>query len=82
MIVIVLESNNRFQIFSIQRKKVKAKKPETDEIMKASSDSFQRIQRDMQRMNKGRPKGFRSAKDPPGRVLSFKKMKRKSMQRS
>eukprot|EP00804_Cyclotella_cryptica_P008187 CCRYP_015136-RA/>CCRYP_015136-RA protein AED:0.30 eAED:0.30 QI:1146/1/1/1/1/1/3/1999/621 len=65
-----------------KRKKVKAKKPETEEIMKVSSDSFQRIQRNMQLMNKGRPKGFRSTKDPPGRVLSFKKMKRKSMQRS
>jgi hypothetical protein len=49
--------------------------------MKQTSDKFQRIQRDMQTMSSGHAKGYRSTKDPEGRVSSFKKKKQKSMKR-
>ena len=64
-------------------KKVKDKsnQEEVRMNMKQTSDKFQRIQRDMQTMSAGRAKGYRSSKDHEGRVSSFKKKKRKSMQR-
>ena len=49
--------------------------------MKQTSEKFQRIQRNMQTISSGRAKGYRSTKDPEGRVSSFKKKKQKSMKR-
>lgn len=48
--------------------------------MKQTSDKFQRIQKDMQTMSEGR-KGYRPKKDHEGRVSSFRKKKRKSLER-
>ena len=63
-------------------KKIKTKNPDIDNIMKTTSDSFQRIQRDMQRRSKGKAKGYQPKEQFAGRIQSFKKKKMKSMQKS
>jgi len=60
-----------------KRKKVKVKNPENENLLKKVSDSFQYIQRDMQRKNKGHAKGYRPTNDRHGKVSSLKKKKKK-----
>ena len=52
-------------------------------MMKSTSDSFQRMQRDNQQRSKGKAKMHRPKEQHSGgRMKSFNKMKKKSMQKS
>ncbi|KAL7511818.1 hypothetical protein ACHAXN_008748 [Cyclotella atomus] len=65
-----------------RKKKIKIKNPDLESMMRSTSNSFQRMQRDFQRMSKGKAKGFRPKEQPSGRISSFNKMKKNSMQKS
>jgi len=66
-----------------RKKKVKTKNPELESMMKSTSDSFQRMQRDNQQRSKGKAKMHRPKEQHSGgRMKSFNKMKKKSMQKS